>query len=492
VPSELAVALVFPAALIALIDWRKGLFAMVVVAFLQDPARKLEVDEPVYFTLLAGIVFATAYIAAQVHTRFFPTQIPGWKHSVRMHFYVFLALVAAQAVNAMLLYGNPVMVGIGALSYLAPLPALLAGYHFALKGGLPSIRRWLTLYLIAALIMLPSILLQYAGFDWRVLGEVGAGIRMYGEGGTLVANAGFFRSSEMAAWHASTAVCVLLLLGSMGRVSATRTLAVIGIVVALLAIGILTGRRKLFVEVSIFFGVYVTLLALFGKGGIKLAVFATLGALLSYVFLTTVVDEQPPTIAGRDAAVFQEYAKRSATVASEITERFSELGLAPVGWAIDSFGWLGGGLGVASQGAQYFGAGAERFGGAGEGGLGKLTAELGVPGLVIMLWVGFAMLRYGWRVLVYVSRRSRPVARLAYGLAAFVIANVAVFSVATQLFGDLYVLLMLGMVAGFLLATPELAEREQAQRGAAQERALLSRPGVQPGAQWALRRASRP
>ena len=490
--SELAFALVVPAALIALIDWRTGLFAMIVVAFLQDPARKLEIDEPVYFTLLAGIVFATAYIAAQLRTLFFPTQIPGWKHSVRMHFYVFLVLVAAQAANAMLLYGNPIIVGIGALSYLAPLPALLAGYHFALKGGMTGIQRWFILYLIAALVMLPSILLQYAGFDWQVLGEVGAGIRMYGEGGILTANAGFFRSSEMAAWHASTAVCVLLLLGSLGRVSATRTLAVIGIIVALLAIGMLTGRRKLFVEVSIFFGVYVTLLALFGKGGIKLAVFAMLGALMSYVLLTTVVDEQSSTIAGRDAIVFQDYAERGATVASDVSDRFGELGLAPVGWAIDRFGWLGGGLGVASQGAQYFGAGAERFGGAGEGGLGKITAELGVPGLAIMLWVGFAMMRYGWRVLVYVSRRSRTVARLAYGLAALLIANLAVFSVATQLFGDLFVLLMLGMAAGFLLATPELAEREQAQRAAARERALLSPPGVGPGAQWVVPRAGRP
>ena len=490
--SGLALALIVPAALIALIDWRAGLFAMIVVAFVQDPARKLALEEPVYFTLLAGVVFATAYLAAQARTRFFPTQIPGWKHSVRMQFNVFLVLIAVQAANAMMAYGNPTIVGIGALSYLAPLPALLAGYHFALQGGVTGIQRWLTWYLVAALIMLPSILLQYAGFDWQVLGEVGAGIRMYSESGILTANAGFFRSSEMAAWHASTAVCMLLLLASMGRVSATRTLVVVAIILALLAIGMLTGRRKLFVEVSIFFGVYVALLAAFGKGGIRLAVFAMLGALLSYVLLTVVVDEPPSTIAGRDASVFQGYAERSATVASDVPGRVEELGLAPVGWAIDSFGWLGGGLGVASQGAHHFGAGAERFGGAGEGGLGKITAELGVPGLAILFWLGLALLRYGWRVLVYVSRRSKTIARLAYGLAAFLVANLAVFSVATQLFGDLFVLLMLGMAAGFLFATPELSEREQALRGTAQERALLSSLRERQSAQWATRRAGLP
>ncbi len=66
-----------------LFDWRKGLFAMLVVAFLQDPVRKLEPDKPVYFTLLVGVVFAVAYLRAQVNSRFLPTQIPGWKHFLR-------------------------------------------------------------------------------------------------------------------------------------------------------------------------------------------------------------------------------------------------------------------------------------------------------------------------------------------------------------------------------------------------------------------------
>ena len=45
-----AVALLFPAVVIALVDWRKGMVAMICVAFLQDPIRKLEMGRPVYFT----------------------------------------------------------------------------------------------------------------------------------------------------------------------------------------------------------------------------------------------------------------------------------------------------------------------------------------------------------------------------------------------------------------------------------------------------------
>jgi len=50
-------------------------------------------------------------------------------------------------------------------------------------------------------------------------------------------------------------------------------------------------------------------------------------------------------------------------------------------------------------------------------------------------------------------------ARFGYGLVAFLAANGAAFSVATQAFGDLFVLLTLGWTLGFLLALPVLAKR---------------------------------
>jgi hypothetical protein len=53
------------------------------------------------------------------------------------------------------------------------------------------------------------------------------------------------------------------------------------------------------------------------------------------------------------------------------------------------------------------------------------------------------------------------------------VANLAFFFIATQLFGDLFVLLILGLVA-FFLATPVLAEREQVQRHATCSRAIAA------------------
>ena len=62
----------------------------------------------------------------------------------------------------------------------------------------------------------------------------------------------------------------------------------------------------------------------------------------------------------------------------------------------------------------------------------------------------------------FVSARSARLARLSYGIFALLVANGAVFSVATQVFGDVFVLLVLGLNLGFLLAMPVLAEHEAA------------------------------
>jgi len=222
-------------------------------------------------------------------------------------------------------------------------------------------------------------------------------------------------------------------------------------------------------------------------GGVKLAVGAVVGGVLSYLFVLWLVNDVSTVVAGTEEVRFERYAERSATVRYGVKDRFVGLGLEPVQWAIQGFGWLGGGLGVASQGAQHFGGGAEVFGGSGEGGLGKVTAELGFPGVAIVLWFGFAAFRYGWQVLVFVSQRSTAVSRLAYGLVAFLVANLAVFFVATQLFADIFVLLLLGLVAGFFLATPVLAERERAQGSASRAPAPTPQRPIAPAAGWVRR-----
>jgi hypothetical protein len=145
---------------------------MLVVAFLQDPARKMELDQPVYFTVLVGGVLAAAYLRAQSPRPFWPSQIPGWTRYLRLPSIAFVFLLVVQAGVSIVRYENLIIAAIGALTYLAPLPALLLGYHFALRTGAKGIRLWMTAYLICAAVVLPSIALEYAGAEWVTLGQV--------------------------------------------------------------------------------------------------------------------------------------------------------------------------------------------------------------------------------------------------------------------------------------------------------------------------------
>ena len=113
---------------------------------------------------------------------------------------------------------------------------------------------------------------------------------------------------------------------------------------------------------------------------------------------------------------------------------------------------------------------------AAEGGLGKITLELGIPGIFVLGWIGFLFVRYVWQVIRVASRYSPKIARLTIGLFSFLVANVAGFSVATQAYGDLFILLILSWTLGFLLAVPVLLEREVCARQPAISEELAAIP----------------
>ena len=449
------------AVLIALSDWRKGLFLTVVVAFIQDPMRKLMPEQPVYFVILAGVIFAASSASALL--RRIPLKlniIQGWKQWLGAPTLLFLLVLMLQAFISIARYGNPMLPAIGMLFYLAPGLALIMGYHFAIRGGVRGIEKWMKFYLVLSVVVLSSVYLQYAGIDWPVLGEVGEGIKIYDSGTILTAHSGIFRASEIAAWHAATAACFILLIMIKKRVTFGRVV-VAGLIVAfLVSIGLLTGRRKMLVQISIFIIAYLGIFILFQKQRGMFAVIILIFGILAFLGIAGLVG---PDLGDHEYQKerYSLYVDRSRTVMDDIPERFSNLGLAPVKWVLDGFGLFGAGLGTGSQGTQHFGGGAGIYGGAAEGGLGKITMELGIPGLILAALLLYKLFRLIWLNLRTVTGISDRIARLSYGLIAFLIANIAAFIVATQAFGDLFILLFLGMTLGFLLAMPTLAEREK-------------------------------
>jgi hypothetical protein len=453
----LVIAVAFAAA-----DWRRGLFVAVPVALLQDPLRKLTPGEPVFYVMLVGVVIAVAAIAAMMSgVSLMPTRIRGWRRSLGAPFSFFIGIIGFQAINSFARFGNIFLPAIGALAYLTPFVALSLAYQSMVRSPNNYLTRFLQVYVACTFIAVSTILIEYMGYQWPILGEVGVGIRIYDLGAILSAHSGIFRSSEVAAWHAATCVCFLgILVMSRGDVTPSRALWAGALMLAIVGLGVLTGRRKFLMEIVVFASTYMSLLMYFGRGAGRFAFLSSIiGVIGAIVIIFALPDDRKQE--GYNATGYDFYVERTQSVFGDVPDRFTNLGLAPIMWAYNRYGLLGAGLGVGSQGTQNFG-GAQH--GASEGGLGKIWLELGAPGLVIVVWLAWAFARYLWRILWLISRQSTQLSRTAYGLMSFLVANVATFTVATQVYSDIFVLLVIGTTLAGLMAMPALTERLLHQR----------------------------
>ena len=138
----------------------------------------------------------------------------------------------------------------------------------------------------------------------------------------------------------------------------------------------------------------------------------------------------------------------------EEADRYRRFTTRALWFTIQHNGWLGSGAGTGRQGAQYFGGGQRLVGQAAEGGLGKVAAELGVPGLLVLPALVFAAGLHLWKIARGAGRGGSRRAHYAYGLIAFLSANAIMFAVAHQIFGDPLVLYMIGLGLGMALAIP--------------------------------------
>ncbi|HXW69267.1 MAG TPA: hypothetical protein VEJ88_06630, partial [Dissulfurispiraceae bacterium] len=165
------------------------------------------------------------------------------------------------------------------------------------------------------------------------------------------------------------------------------------------------------------------------------------------------------------SAGFRPYIERGNSVRGEATERLYAMTIGSFMNVLEQNGILGAGAGIGSQGAQHFGidlANAEITGVSSEGGFGKVLAELGLPGLIVFLWVMVRTAIYIWNMMAAIPRDDSARSRLAYGLISFLLANGVVFATAHQVFGDPFVLLILGWILGFVFAIPKFSEPQGA------------------------------
>jgi hypothetical protein len=458
---ELSVFLLAIAVFFAIAHWRLGLLLVLVTAILQDPLRKITPEQPVWFVAFAAIVFAGACLGAGLRSvPLTPNSMFKSHGRIMTPILLLLVLIILEAFNSFIRFGNPMVTSIGLLTYLSPMLAIVFAYQLVLRAGEVRIHQFMKAYVLCIVPALATVYLEYVGYDWPVLGSVGSKLLIYDVGTVIIPKQGIFRTSEIAAWHAMTCACFVVLLATTRKIN-LRVLLTTGIVVVLLlGIAMLTGRRKALVEVMIFASVYLILWAIFQKRMAKLGVVLAIVGLIGFGWLfgsDRAVGQLGNNFVDKSSSGYFIYVERSKNVFEAIPSRFVELGIAPITWAYDRFGPFGAGLGTGTQGTQYFGAGG---GGASEGGLGKIMVELGIPGLFVLGWLAILVFNHLWSIMRVASQTSPRIARLSYGLFSFLVANAAAFSVATQAYGDLFVLLTLSWTLGFLFAIPELLERE--------------------------------
>lgn len=417
---------------------------IVLIGFLQDPARKLVEGEPVLMTVMVAMVAGCITLRrVLVSVPLFIEPFRRWSMELSLPLSLYLCLVAAQGVHSLVRYQSAILTALGAIFYLAPLIAIMVGYSQFHRFEL--VRWFLVSFCAMAIVVALSVFVSFSGVESNLLKEVGSGLIIYDQGTVLQAYSGLMRSSEIAAWHMGACVCFLVILmadrGSLLVVSVSSLL--VGLLIAAI---VLTGRRKMILQIAIFISLYFPLLQFYQRrlDTRFVVIFGAIAmSLIIFVYWFT------PSLSGTS---YDLYFARGATVFGDAGERFTGLGLNSINWAYRRFGFFGGGLGVATQGAQHLASG--MINGAGEGGLGKLVSELGLISLLIIPMLAYVCAKHLHRCMRLVSAVAPKRLALVVGIATFLIANVPTFIVASQAYGDVFVLLILGLLTGALFAQP--------------------------------------
>lgn len=433
----------------ACLDINKGLLYLLIIGFTQDSFRKMIPGEPTFLIVTVGVLFGVIISVIWVKRGFYYSFEPfaRWNQQIQTALIVFLFILFLQFVHSFVRYGNLTVGLIGLMTYIAPFLAVIVGYYFATS--IDFIRRFLWLYVIVGLFVSVSVVMSFVGFEWTVLQEVGIGIRIYDQGTVLQSYSGVMRSGELAAWHVSTTACLILALTLSSQKKVNFIL--IGTIIALLMIVVaLTGRRKMLMLVSLFLFIYF-LSSMFYRKTLDAKYYFG----IFYAGLIIWLGFETINLASYSESL-KDYLARGSSVFGDAGDRFIALGLNPIQWAYNRVGLLGGGLGIASQGSQLFNA-SNIAGGAGEGGLGKIMVELGLPGLISIAWLAWVMTKYVHRMLTltcqpYVNKKLHS---LMLSFTVFLAVNGITFSVATQLYGDIFVLVLLGLFGGFVFAIPK-------------------------------------
>lgn len=420
--------------------WRYGLYVMVLVVAIQDPIRKSLPGAPGYLALATAPVILAVLISMVI-------QRPGWWRSMARTFpaieqathWFIIACIPACFISASYGPGSWILTLLGIASYATVLMLIVVGYHF--PRSLVDLRRFLGFYCVVTSVMLSGGLLEYLGYfpDSLLLGTKALEMDWirYGEGYIVNLIAGFYRSPDIMGWHAA-AVTLLTLLLAMTTRGYRRWFWLILCGAALAAL-FLCGRRKMVYMIPAFLVAVAGLQLLAGRYDRMLSLLGLAVVPLAILFISHnwVGDETTQT-------------RYYTETAEETGMRVQEHGYTAVLESYRDGGFFGSGMGVATPGSHHIKVARPRVWQ--ESGPSRVMVELGVPGLLALLFLLGSILFAAWQGTSRQLQADSEVSAYAVGLFAFFLANAAGLVVSGQILSDPFVSAFLGLALGMTLS----------------------------------------
>lgn len=438
---SLYLAFLAAACVYALVDWRRGWLLVVFCGVLQDPVRKLTAGSPVVVSFLVVALYGTILFSARNEILRNLSDFARRFGNVYASILAFVFILFVAALNGVFTYGFekwqvPLL---SLFTYCVPLVAALLGYTWLQREE--WLYRYFRVYAGLTSIALVGTVLEYMRVQSRVFGMVafeGDFIRHL-PGIQIRLLSGIYRGPDVMAWHAAMLTCIAI---AMTLRAGMTKLALLWGSVAMWGFFncMIAGRRKALYTVAVFAIAFVWRYAWRLKTSQVLALFGVLVALYGVVHHLA-SDEQTSV-----------YAAGAVATQDELTSRLE-------GGAIETFrqfGLMGAGLGAATQGVYHL-LGSHNIGWQ-EGGLGKLAVEVGLPGILALLVIGWIVLRLLLRLTSIgdVPGSSQFVRAALFGL---VVGNIAAFMASAQAYTDAVMALTTGFYVGCLFATAALDER---------------------------------
>ena len=435
-------------------NWRSGVPLTVLTALLQDPLRKLVVGEPVWITLLSVSLFVvTVFSFVYQNKGLSLSSIAGWHLYIKVPATFFVTITMIQIVHGYINFGNPIVSMMGFVTYVAPFAAMIVGYHYGKE--VKNVNNYLKAIIAICGISAFSIYLEASGISSPIFGSVGVGINIHRAGINLEDYSGLFRSSEVASWYMVTGVC-LCFVYVMIRPKSRINLLIFLLIGLMVIAALLTGRRKVIIQLLVFLFISVFLAMYYRRGAQQL----TTMSIVTIVVGTTLIYQVEDLY-----LLIKDYLTTSSTLLDDTTER-GILGFSNAGWVTDTHGLWGIGAGAATQGARHFGLGDLAVGAYAESGPALIMLELGLPGVLATVWLLLSMFLHVKRIADRIAKIDQTLSLYLFGLVAYLVSNVASYSVAKQVFGDATILVLIALTVGMLFSVPDLAEKIMASKEA--------------------------